>query len=71
MAEHGKKCRLYQKILQENVVQNKISYKKLSGHISLSLPGEGIWGFKDMQFFKNLNPGKPVHFRAKRCKKCF
>ncbi len=38
-ARHCQNYRLYKKTLQIKVVKNEISYKKLSGCISLSPPG--------------------------------
>ncbi len=40
-------------MLKKKVVQNKISYKKLSGRISLSPPAVKLGGSKDLPFFKS------------------
>ncbi len=42
-------------MVQTKVAQNYISYKKLTGSISLSTPGVELWGFKDVTCLKYNN----------------
>ncbi len=48
----AKKYRLYRKMLQTKVERNKISPEKLSGHVSLFIPGMEpvVPKFKDSTF---------------------
>ncbi len=51
-------------MLQSKVVQNLISYKKYSGHISSSLPGVELG---DAQHLICTGMEKQVHFWAEQC----
>ncbi len=66
MTECCLKYQLYRKVLQTKVLQNYISYEKLSGRTSLSPPGVELGGSKDSNICRFLNLGivKYVHFRA-------
>ncbi len=50
-AVHCQKYRLYQTLIQSEVVQNRILYKQLSGSISLSTSEMEVGNYKDFQFW--------------------
>ncbi len=64
------KQQLDQKMLWTKVAQNWISYKKLGGCVSLSIPGVEVGGSNDLPFLKYYNGQKwESRFSAEHCKK--
>ncbi len=51
-------------MVQTKVVQNLISYQKVIGHMSLSLPGVELRGTKDLPFLNNALEWESIGLNA-------